>query len=144
MRWNPILFLWNLLGLGRLFSYILKLDIPVIGPILLLIASTVWFLVTFLQIPIPAKLTLYIGNPVQYDMSKDSIDDVSFVFSFKLKLIFIFCGYSKVVERSRNDLQALITRHQPYGKSYSNAVKQRVQCLDKYWKGKMLKANSHS
>jgi len=68
------------LGLGRLFSYILKLNIPVIGPTLLLFASTVWFLVTFIQIPIPAKLTLYVGNPVQYDMSKDSIDDVNFLF----------------------------------------------------------------
>ena len=77
MRWNPFLFLWNLLGLGRLFSYLLKLNIPYIGSILVLIASTVWFLVTFIQIPLPAKLTLYIGDPVKYDMSKDSVDDVS-------------------------------------------------------------------
>ena len=79
MRWNPILSLWNFLGLGRLFSRLHKLNIPVIEPILLLFASTIWFLVTFIQIPIPAKLTLYIGNPVQYDLSTDSIDDVSFV-----------------------------------------------------------------
>jgi hypothetical protein len=80
MRWNPILYLWNLLGLGRIFSYILQLNISFIGPFLLLLASTVWFSVTFFQIPIPAKLTLYVGNPVKYDMSKDSIDDVSFIF----------------------------------------------------------------
>ena len=79
MRWNPFLYLWNLLGLGRLFSYILQLDIPYIGSILVLIASTVWFLVTFIQIPLPAKLTLHIGDPVPYDMSKDLIDDVSVV-----------------------------------------------------------------
>lgn len=79
MRWNPFLYLWNLLGLGRLFSYILKLNIPCIGSILVLIASTVWFLVTFIQIPLPAKLTMHIGDPVPYDMSKDSIDDVSVV-----------------------------------------------------------------
>jgi 1-acyl-sn-glycerol-3-phosphate acyltransferase len=78
MRWNPILFFWNLFGLGRLFSYFIKLNIPVIAPLLLFISSTVWFLVTFIQIPIPSKVTLYIGDPVQYDMSKDSIDDVSF------------------------------------------------------------------
>jgi hypothetical protein len=79
MRWNPILSLWNYLGLGRLFSYILKLNIPFIGPMLVLLSSTVWFLTTFIQIPIPAKLTLYIGDPVRYNMSKDSIDDVSFI-----------------------------------------------------------------
>jgi hypothetical protein len=79
MRWNPILFLWNFFGLGRLFSSILKLNIPFLGPVLLLLSSTLWFLVTFIQIPIPAKLTLYIGEPVQYDMSKDSIDDVSLI-----------------------------------------------------------------
>jgi hypothetical protein len=79
MRWNPILFLWNLLGLGRLFFYVIKLNIPLIGPFLLLLASTVWFTVTFFQMPIPAKLTLFVGEPVQYDMSKDSIDDVSFI-----------------------------------------------------------------
>jgi len=76
MRWNPILSLWNLLGLGLLFSKILKLNIPFISSMLILLASTVWFLVTFIQISIPAKLTLYIGNPVQYDLSKDSIDEV--------------------------------------------------------------------
>jgi hypothetical protein len=80
MRWNPILFLWNLLGLGRLFFYVIKLNIPFIGPFLLLLASTLWFTVTFFQMPIPAKLTLFVGDPVQYDMSKDSIDDVSFNF----------------------------------------------------------------
>jgi len=80
MRWNPILYLWNLLGLGRICSYILQLNISFIGPFLILLASTVWFFVTFFQIPIPAKLTLYVGNPVKYDMSKDSIDDVSFIF----------------------------------------------------------------
>jgi hypothetical protein len=77
MRWNPILAFWNLLGLGRLFSYILELNIPIIRPWLVLLASTAWFLVTFLQIPIPAKLTLYVGDPVQYDMRNDSIDVVS-------------------------------------------------------------------
>lgn len=76
MRWNPFLYFWNLLGLGRLFSYILKLNIPYIGSILVLLASTVWFLVTFIQIPLPVKLTLYVGDPVQYNMSKDSLEDV--------------------------------------------------------------------
>ncbi|CAF4424659.1 unnamed protein product, partial [Adineta steineri] len=93
MRWNPILFFWNLFGLGRLYSSILKLNIPIFTPILNTIGEIVWFTMTWIQIPIPAKLTLYIGDPISYDTSKDSIDDI--------------------VERSRNNLQALINRHQP-------------------------------
>jgi uncharacterized membrane protein YvlD (DUF360 family) len=79
MRWNPILSLWNFLRLGRLFSYILKLNIPIITPILRLLSFPLWLLTTFIQIPIPAKVTFYIGDPVRYDMSKDSIDDASFI-----------------------------------------------------------------
>ena len=77
MRWNPILHLWNRLGLGRLYSSIIKLDIPIVTSLLSLIGSWAWFNVTWFQIPIPAKLTLYIGDPVEYDMSKDTIEDVS-------------------------------------------------------------------
>lgn len=113
MRWNPILFFWNLLGLGRLFTRLYDLNIPMLNSFLLLVSSTTWFLVTFIQIPIPAKLTLYIGDPIKYDMKKDSIDDV--------------------VERSRQALQSLIDRHQPHGKSYLNAVKQRFACVKKTW-----------
>ena len=76
MRWNPVLYFWNLLGLGRLFAPLLRLNIPYLSPLILLIASTAWFLVTFVQIPIPAKVTLYIGKPVRFDAKKDSIDDV--------------------------------------------------------------------
>jgi hypothetical protein len=79
MRWNPILSLWNFLRLGRLFSYILKLNIPIIGSMLLLLRIPIWFPISFIQIPIPVKLTVYIGDSIRYDMSKDSIDDVSFI-----------------------------------------------------------------
>jgi hypothetical protein len=77
MRWNPILYFWNFLGLGRLFFYVVKLNIPILTPFLNFIGSAVWFSMTWIQFPIPAKLTLYVGDPVQYDMSKDTIDDVS-------------------------------------------------------------------
>ncbi|CAF1000975.1 unnamed protein product [Adineta steineri] len=119
MRWNPILFFWNLFGLGRLYSSILALNIPIFTPILNTIGEIVWFTMTWIQIPIPAKLTLYIGDPISYDTSKDSIEDI--------------------VERSRNNLQALINRHQPQGKCYSNAIKQRIASLKKYWISKISK-----
>jgi len=77
MRWNPILSLWNLLGLGRLFTRLLELNISALNSFLITAASTAWFLATFIQIPIPAKLTLYIGDPIEYDMTKETIDDVN-------------------------------------------------------------------
>ncbi|CAF0749229.1 unnamed protein product [Adineta ricciae] len=123
MRWNPLLSLWNFLGLGRQFSYVLDLNIPILHSVLLIIGSTVWFLATFIQIPIPAKLTLYIGDPVQYDPSKDSIDDI--------------------VQRSHADLQRLINRCQPQGRSYSNAVKERFAGLLNCWKSTLLEVKSH-
>jgi len=41
MRWNPILYFWNLVGLGRLFSSIVKLNIPILTSLLNLIASII-------------------------------------------------------------------------------------------------------
>lgn len=76
MRWNPILWLWNLFRLGRLFAYLVQLDIPIFSSALNLIGTFIWFSVTWIQIPIPAKITLYIGDPVTYDLSRDTIDDV--------------------------------------------------------------------
>ncbi|CAF4452859.1 unnamed protein product, partial [Adineta steineri] len=58
-------------------------------------------------------------DPISYDTSKDSIEDI--------------------VERSRNSLQALINRHQPQGKCYFNAIKQRIASLKKYWVSKISK-----
>ena len=76
MRWNPILSLWNLFGLGRFFTYLVRSNIPIFSSLLTLIGSMIWFSMTWIQIPIPAKLTLYVGDPVPYDLSRDSIDDV--------------------------------------------------------------------
>jgi hypothetical protein len=46
---------------------------------------------TWIQIPIPVKLTLYVGDPIEYDLSKDSIDDVSKLdFFLKKNLIDIY------------------------------------------------------
>ncbi|CAF3622315.1 unnamed protein product [Rotaria sp. Silwood1] len=117
MRWNPILYLWNFFYLGRLFFFIVNLNIPILTSLLKVIGSIIWFSMTWIQIPIPAKLTLYIGDPVEYDLSKDTIDDVILI-----------------VERCRLSLQNLINRHQPYGKSYSNAIQQRIESIKKYCK----------
>lgn len=77
MRWNPVLYFWNLFRLGRLYSFILNLNLPLLTPILNFIGPITWFSMTWFQIPIPVQLTLYIGDPISYNLSKDSVDDVS-------------------------------------------------------------------
>ena len=76
MRWNPILYFWNLFGLGRIFTYLVQLQIPLFSYLLSYIGMFIWFSVTWFQIPIPAKITLYIGDPVKYDISRVTADDV--------------------------------------------------------------------
>jgi len=53
---------------------------------------------TWIQIPIPVKLTLYVGDPIEYDLSKDSIDDVSKLdFFLKKNLIDIYRFLNELV-----------------------------------------------
>lgn len=77
MRWNPFLYLWNLLGLSRYFQFIFTIKNSAMRHVLVLIASTVWFIITFFQCPIPVKLTLHVGKPIFYDKTVDRIEDVS-------------------------------------------------------------------
>jgi hypothetical protein len=92
MRWNPILSLWNLLKLGRVFTYLVQLEIPLFSWLLNWIGMMIWFSMTWIQIPIPAKITLYVGDPVPYDLSRDSIDDVRqspFLFVDQTRIAFL-------------------------------------------------------
>ncbi|CAF1226370.1 unnamed protein product [Didymodactylos carnosus] len=113
MRFNPLFALANLLRIGHFYSYIMLFDIPYIKPLLYRLGMGIWFSCTWFQLPIPVKLTLHIGDPVEYG-ENDTIDDV--------------------VQRSRNALQALINKHQPHGKSYLRAIKQRIDVSTNYWR----------
>ncbi|CAF1586317.1 unnamed protein product, partial [Didymodactylos carnosus] len=93
MRFNPIFWFGNLLHIGRLYSYIMLFNIPYIMPLVCNICQTLWFCCTWFQFPIPVKLTLHIGDPVEYGENDTAKD---------------------VVNRSRIALQTLINKHQPH------------------------------
>jgi len=96
MRWNPVLWLWNKIHYGsRIYDYIVALNIPYISAIVKLIAEFLWFFVaTFFSIPMPAKVTAYVGDPIECHHD-DDVDVVR--------------------EKAYMALQALIKEHQPNG-----------------------------
>ena len=102
MRWNPILSVWNLLQLGRFFTFLVQLNIPIFSSTLSLIGSMIWFSMTWIQIPIPAKITLFVGDPVPYDLARDTIDEVRPSPSTSSSSSIVFCF--SFTQRSFNGL----------------------------------------
>jgi len=96
MRWNPLLWLWNKTYYGsRIYDSIVAARIPYISSIVKTIAEFVWFFVaTFFSIPMPAKVTAYVGEPIECNENSD-IDEIR--------------------EKSYNALRSLIAEHQPNG-----------------------------
>jgi len=96
MRWNPILWLWNKTYYGsRIYDYIVALHIPYVSATVKLIAECLWFTVaTFCSIPMPAKVTAYVGDPIECNHDSD-VDEIR--------------------EKAYNALKHLIKEHQPNG-----------------------------
>jgi len=112
MRWNPIHCIWNLLGLSVLWYKLqLKLsssDFPGwVRRTIFMIGAWFWFTTSFWSIPVPVEVTVYIGEPIIADPSKDTAQDLA--------------------HRVRASLENLICTHQPYApsKCYSHALMER-------------------
>jgi hypothetical protein len=105
MRWNPFFYCWNLLGLSKYYNRIIDANIPYLSRFIYQFAIYTWFFSTCLCIPIPVKVTTYIGDPVSYDMDE----------------------HAEVVrERAQKALQNLINQHQQNtGKNYYRALSER-------------------
>lgn len=107
-RFNPIHHLWHLIRGYVVFEWLMSLKIPIFTPILNTLAHTIWFLVTFIQIPIPVRTTIIFGEHVPYDKTVDTTD--------------------VVVARCHDALQQLIIKHQPHaleGRNYTRALGER-------------------
>jgi len=96
MRWNPLLWLWNKTYYGsRIYDTTVAARIPYISSIVKVVAEFVWFFVaTFFSIPMPAKVTAYVGDPIECNEDSD-IDEIR--------------------EKAYNALKSLIAEHQPNG-----------------------------
>lgn len=107
MRFNPFFWMWNKLRLAKVYNYIMTLNIPFLRDIVYQISISVWFCVSFFQIPIPAQLIGVFGPEVTYDSHHDSIDHT--------------------VKTAQQALQQLVTdaHDQRKGRSYRKALYMR-------------------
>lgn len=77
MRFNPFLWLWNKTYYGsRIYDYIVAKRIPVISAAVKLLGEMIWFLIaTFFSIPMPSKVTAYVGDPIEVSDDSD-VDEI--------------------------------------------------------------------
>jgi len=96
MRFNPVLWAWNKLHYGsQIYDYIVSLRIPYLSAMVKLVAESAWFMVaTFFSIPMPAKVTAYVADPIEVNEDSD-VDEVR--------------------QRAYAALRQLIKQHQPNG-----------------------------
>jgi len=104
MRFSPIFYVCNRLGLTRAYTRLVDKRIPGISWVLKQAGLGTWFCLSWLGIPVPVKVTMHIGKPIS-KRENDSVDDIA--------------------ERSRAALQAMIHEHQPHGHQYLPGLRER-------------------
>jgi hypothetical protein len=108
-RWNPIHAFWHSIHGYVPFDWLQAAQIPILTKAVYTVGMLLWFVASFVQVPIPVRTTLIFGSPVPYD-PEENVDDV--------------------VQRSHDALQALIRKHQPNaleGRNYRRALAERWQ-----------------
>lgn len=110
MRFNIFFYLANRFGFTHRFQHLVDLRIPAVSWCLKQLGSAVWFSLSFTGIPVPVKVTMFIGKPICVG-TEDSVDEVA--------------------EKSRLALQAMIAEKQPYGHEYLPGLRERFAKLKK-------------
>lgn len=108
MRFSPTFYVCNRLGLTRVYTRLVDKRIPCLSWVLKQAGLATWFCLSWLGIPIPVKVTVYIGEPIN-KRGTDSTEDIA--------------------ERSRAALQAMIHEHQPHGHQYLPGLRERFARL---------------
>eukprot|EP00475_Leptophrys_vorax_P001423 TRINITY_DN1076_c0_g1_i1.p1 TRINITY_DN1076_c0_g1~~TRINITY_DN1076_c0_g1_i1.p1 ORF type:complete len:204 (-),score=46.97 TRINITY_DN1076_c0_g1_i1:166-717(-) len=111
MRFNPFFFVFNYLGLSKLYTEKLMTLPGLPGWIFKQIGMFVWFNLAWVGIPVPVKITYYIGKPIFPDYDKESDDEIA--------------------EKAREAMQNLINEHQPHKHSYLPGLIERWEYLVK-------------
>jgi len=107
MRFNPAFWLGNRLHVGKAIDNLEQ--VPVLGRVVKNIALAMWFCLSFISLPVPVKLTTFIGDPIQTDgMSVDEIADAT-----------------------RSALQKLMDEKQPHGHAYLPGLKSHFSTREK-------------
>jgi len=105
MRFNPMFYACNKLGITRAFSRVVDMRIPAVSWALKQTGMCIWFVFAWVSLPIPVKVTLHIGKPVKVEQGQTA---------------------DQVATRAREAMEALIAKHQPYGHSYGPGLKARL------------------
>merc|ERR1740138_173266 len=103
MRFNPLFWAANRSGFTRVFMPLTTRK-GLVGQIAFQIAGFVWFSASLLSLPVPAKLTMVVGKPLEFGDGETA---------------------EAFAARCRAAMQELIRTHQPDGKQYAPAIRQR-------------------
>lgn len=76
-RFNFLFWFWNLVGASKVWQYIVDLKITWFSEFVNFLGQAVWFFLSFWGIPMPAKVTCIVGDPIypKPDESPDVIRD---------------------------------------------------------------------
>jgi hypothetical protein len=147
MRFNPLFFLLNSINFTHYFMKLTKLP-GAVGKFFYNIAMFSWFIFSWLAIPVPAKLTLYIGKALELGKgetaegladrarcsktARQSFMSPSLIclpqialWRHCFPLTFRCLPLACILDRAA--MQKLIDTHQPGGKNYLNALRERFQ-----------------
>lgn len=108
MRFNPLVFFANKLGLTRKYQGLVDMRIPALSWCLKQLSMMIWGMTALLCVPVPVKVTLFCGAPVRV-RAEDSVDDIA--------------------DRARRGLDDLIAKHQPHGHAYLPGLRLRYAGL---------------
>jgi len=108
MRFNFFFFLGNRFGLTHRFQNLVDARIPGVSFVLKQLGFLIWWTLAYTGIPVPVKLTMFVGKPIRVG-KEDSVDDVA--------------------EQSRLALQAMMAEKQPYGHEYMPGLRERFARL---------------
>lgn len=109
MRFNPLHWLWNCFGLADIWWQFLNWVYEVndtLGKVAFVVASFIWYISSYLGIPVPVQVTTFVGKPIRVHPGDDP---------------------AEVVDKVKSALEDLIREHQPFapGKCYLHALKER-------------------
>jgi len=113
-RWNPITDLFSFLRVYVLYNWIVEQQIPILSRVVYVVGYCLWFSATFIQLPVPVRVTLVFGEAVSYDAQNDSVE--------------------ALVARSKHALQDLIDANQPNAREGRNYMRALMERWEEEWR----------
>lgn len=104
MKWNPFFYMANRVGLSQAWSAVSNGKHP-INRMLKAIGMFVWYTLSWISIPVPVKLTLFIGEPLHHLRGESA---------------------RNFADRCKKQFQKMIDEIQPHGHTYAIGIAERL------------------